>query len=241
MMTDAGKSPARLFVTGTDTGIGKTHVSCLILRQCISRGWDVAAYKPVCSGAIESIGKPPRWEDVERLRAATGNKWSNDQICAQRFFAPLAPPIAARLEGKAVDFNRLIEGANIFDNADLLVIEGAGGWLSPITETKTNADLAQALSAPVLIVARTGLGTINHTLLTIESIRRRGLTVAGVVLNSASPGMDDLSTVTNGDEIEARSGAPVLGTVVFGCDHELTTRGRAVSIDWKRLAETAAT
>lgn len=226
----------RLFITGTDTAVGKTHVTCLIARQLIARQLRVAAYKPVCSGAIEPVDDNPRWDDIERLKAATGHVWTTDQICAQRFVAPLAPPIAARLEGKSIDFAGLIEGARKFDSVDLLLIEGAGGWLSPVTEIKTNADLAQALEAPILVVARTGLGTINHTLLTIESIRRRGLKIAGVVLNRANAGGDDQSGLTNAAEIEAHSGVPVFGTVAFGSELELRQSSRLVAINWSLLA-----
>ncbi len=241
-MTNATDS-LRLFVTGTDTNVGKTHVTCLIARQSLARGLRVAAYKPVCSGAITSTSSllgsdssEPRWDDIERIKAAIGRQWSDEVICPQRFLAPLAPPIAAAREGRTVDFQRLIDGADRFAQVELLLIEGAGGWLSPLTETQTVADLAERLQVPVLIVARTGLGTINHTLLTVESIRARGLTVAGIVLNEVVVDHDDASCQTNGEEIEARSGAPVLGTVPHGNILELRRRGQPVTIDWCKLA-----
>ena len=156
-------------------------------------------------------------------------------ICPQRFLAPLAPPISARLEGKVVDFQQLIDGADRFGDIDGLLIEGAGGWLSPVTETQTVADLALALKAPVLIVARPGLGTINHTLLTIESIRARRLAVAGIVLNESCARDDDDSALTNPDEIEARSGVPVFGAIRYGSSAELQRNGKLVTINWQRL------
>ena len=115
----------RLFVTGTDTGVGKTHVTCLIARQLIAAGLRIAAYKPVCSGAIpfkhQSAERPadpsPRWDDIDRLKAATGENWPAEIICPQRL-APLAPPIAARREGKAVDFQQMIDGADRFGDVD---------------------------------------------------------------------------------------------------------------------------
>lgn len=231
-------SPSRrLFITGTDTGVGKTHVTCLIARQLIASGRRVAAYKPVCSGAIPSSPVAvPRWDDIERLQAATGRHWPDNVVCPQRFLAPLAPPIAARKEGKTINFTQLIDGANQFVEIDLLLIEGAGGWLSPITESQTNADLAAKLQAQVLIVARTGLGTINHSLLTIESIRARGLPVSGIVMSEASDPGDDESRQTNADEIEARSGITVLGTVLHGDEVELHRNGQPVTIDWYQLA-----
>ena len=234
-----------IFITGTDTGVGKTHLTCLIARQLLACGVRVAAYKPVCSGAI-ARPRPPsssestayyQWEDIERLRTATGGEWPDDVICPQRFLEPLAPPIAARLEGRTVDDRLLVEGARRFPGAELLLIEGAGGWLSPLTESTTVADLARELNVPVLIVARAGLGTINHTLLTIESIRSRGLIVAGVVLNEVIPVGDDTSYMTNGGEIEARSGVLVFGTIPHGNALELHREGRPVTIDWQRFAQ----
>ena len=238
---NATKPPKALFVTGTDTNVGKTHVTCLMARQLISRGLKAAAYKPVCSGALERAsvhhGSPIYlWDDVERLRSAVGDHWPDDIICPQRFLAPVTPSVAARLEGKTVDFDRLVSGAHQFSGTDVLLIEGAGGWLSPVTETQTVADLARQLNVPVLIVTRTGLGTINHTLLTVESIRARGLTVAGIVMNSTVIEADDLSRHSNADEIEARSGCPVFGTVEFGVSSELRRAGQAVTIQWEVLA-----
>lgn len=235
--------PSALFVTGTDTNVGKTHVTCLIARQLISRGLSVAAYKPVCSGAVDTAadnhgvvsGGPPRWDDIDRLKAAIGGQWPDEVICPQRFLAAVAPPVAAKLEGKSVDFELAINGAFAFKRAGLLLIEGAGGWLSPLTDTKTVADLAVALKVPVLIVARAGLGTINHTLLTVEAVRSRGLTVAGVVLNQPVPANDDLSVQTNADEIEARSGVTVFGMVDHGNQNDLCRAGRSVTIQWQQL------
>jgi dethiobiotin synthetase len=168
--------------------------------------------------------------------SATDRQWPEDWVCPQRFLAPLAPPLAAAQEGKIVNFQQLVDGANRFGSADCLLIEGAGGWLSPLTDTRTNADLAVALETPILIVARSGLGTINHTLLTIEAIRSRGLLVAGIVLNTCSSKDGDESVESNPNEIEARSGAPVLGSVSFGNCNELHRDGKPVTINWRRLS-----
>ncbi len=261
-------TPHGLFVTGTDTGVGKTHVTCLIVRQLLAAGVRVAAYKPACSGAVvthdvlsldeqapASINRVdasrwsresstsvlgsqsiiPRWDDIDRLYKATSRIWSKDTICPQRFIAPLAPPVAARLEGRSVDTRLLVDGAYRFSNADVLIIEGAGGWLSPLADETTVADLAVELNAPVLIVARAGLGTINHTLLTIEAVRSRGLVVAGVILNEVIPPGGDLSCLTNGGEIVLRGKVPVLGTVRHGNDIELQQNDDPVTIDWREL------
>ena len=231
-----------LFITGTDTGVGKTHITCLIARQLIATGVETAAYKPVCSGGIEknpakSHGlNDVEWDDIIRLSEATGGKWSDETICPQRFVAPVAPPVAARMEGRTVDFHLLVDGSRRFSGAEVLLVEGAGGWLSPLTEAASVADLAQELKLPVLIVARAGLGTINHTLLTIESIRARGLPIAGVVLNEVIPAGDDISCDTNGDEIQARGGVPVFGIVPHGSKFDLHQGGQPVTIYWQALA-----
>ena len=247
-----------LLITGTDTNVGKTWVTCLIARQLMACGLRVAAYKPVCSGAIitstressetitgtmagiSPVNSHVIWEDIERLKAVIGEEWSEEIICPQRFLAPLAPPIAAKQEGRIVDFLRMLSGAYQFPGADVLLIEGAGGWLSPLTDQFTVADVAAKLRAPVLIVARAGLGTINHTLLTIESIRHRGLEIAGVVLNESRPTDHDASTATNAEEIERRSGVPVFGVLPHGDDPSLLRGGIPVTIDWMLLAKPLA-
>ena len=234
----------RLFITGTDTGVGKTHVTCLIARQLIARGIRVAAYKPVCSGVLPASpmmsanvpGSLPQWDDIERIKSAIGGDWPDEVICPQRFLASLAPPVAARLEGRTVEFELLVDGVDAFRDVEMLLVEGAGGWLSPLTDTRSVADLAAQFGDPVLIVARTGLGTINQTLLTIESIRARGLTVAGIILNDTVALDADASIHTNADEIEARSGAPVFGTVSYGSSSELHRNGKPVTINWRQLA-----
>ena len=237
----APANPRGLFITGTDTGVGKTHVTCLIARQLIAAGVETAAYKPVCSGAVLSAAtNDVEWEDIVRLSAATHGKWPDEKICPQRFLAPLAPPIAAKMEGRTVDFQLLVDGSSQFPGAEVLLVEGAGGWLSPLSESTTVADLAQELKLPILIVARAGLGTINHTLLTIESVRGRGLSIAGVVLNEVVPSGDDISFRTNGDEIQARSGIPVFGIVPHGTKFDLHQGGRPVTIYWEALAGSMA-
>lgn len=230
-------TPKPLFVTGTDTNVGKTHVSCLIARQCLAQGRAVAIYKPACSGAIEKAAGDtiPKWDDIERIKSVIGTAWPDEVICPQRFLAPLAPPVAAKREGRAVDYNLLVRGADAFETVDLLLIEGAGGWLAPITDDRAVADLASGLQAPILIVARAGLGTINHTLLTIESVRARGLRIAGVVLNEVSQQTDE-SSQTNAEQIEAFSGVPVFGTVPYGDPLQIKKRGIAVTLDWEQIA-----
>ena len=226
-----------LFVTGTDTNVGKTHIAALIIRALKATGHRVGAYKPVCSGAVQDSTRGVRWDDIERLRDALGADWPDDAICPQRFLAPLAPPLAARAEGRTVDFDRLVSGAEWwFDHADLLIIEGAGGLLAPVTQSQTAAELARAIGYPLIIVARCGLGTINHTLLTIEAARHRGLSIAGVVLNQSHPADDRTLAEANAEEIEVRGAVPVLGIVDWGSPDDLHRHEAPVTIRWSDLA-----
>ena len=229
--------PPGLFVTGTDTNIGKTHVACLIVRALRSGGHLVGAYKPVCSGAVLDSTSVARWEDIQRLQAALGEDWPDDAICPQRFLAPLAPPLAARAEGSTVDFERLVSGAEWWlGKVDLLIVEGAGGLLAPVTQTQNAANLARVFGYPLVIVARCGLGTINHTLLTVEAARQRGLSIAGVVLNQCRPDDDRTLAEANAEEIQARGDVAVLGIVDWGSPDGLHRHGRPVTIHWSDLA-----
>lgn len=170
-----------LFVTGTDTGVGKTLVACALLRALRARGRDPAGMKPIETG----VG-PDGPLDALALRAAAGDLDPLDDVCPQRFALPAAPSVAAAAEGRSIElwavqraFERL--GAR----HDCVIVEGAGGLLVPVAEQKCMADLARDLELPVLVVARAALGTINHTLLTLEAAVARGLSVAGVVISHA--------------------------------------------------------
>lgn len=231
----------RLFVTGTDTGVGKTQATVWLVRELRQRGLRVGVYKPVCSGAIEQDGKLA-WDDIERLSAAIDDAVPRDRICPQSFHAPLAPPIAASLESRTVDESLLLTGATWWDDqADVLLIEGAGGWLSPVSTNWTNADLAQRLEADVLLVAANRLGVINHALLSIDHIRRH-CRLKGGLLNQVSPpadnsevlGIDDSAEI-NRREIESRGGVELWGTLSHGAQPRLISRGRPVVTDWEGL------
>lgn len=227
------------FVTGTDTGVGKTHVSCEIVRDLRMQGHRVGAYKPVCSGARIASNGRSIWDDVAKLQNALGGDVSEDQISPQRFDAPLAPPLAARQEGRSVDLNELQNGFDWWrSQCDLLVVEGAGGLLCPLTERETMADLAMRFQLPLLIVARLGLGTINHTLLTIEAARIRGLKIVGVLLNEATPlPIDDISIDSNAAEIALRGQVSVLGILRYQAAGWVSRFGEPIQLDWSALVD----
>jgi dethiobiotin synthetase len=197
-----------LFVTGTDTGVGKTEVACALLSGARAAGLDVGAMKPAQSGTA-----PGQVSDAERLRQAAGGGDPLELVCPYQFAPPLAPGVAARLAGVEISMPRLLEAARTLASRHAaLLVEGAGGLLVPLTLRQTYADLAVALGLPVLVVARAGLGTVNHTALTLEALRARGLAVAGVVLNRTGPD-DDPSVPSNAAEIERLTGAPVLASL----------------------------
>lgn len=226
-----------LFITGTDTGVGKTTVASAIVRLLRTQRVSVGAYKPVASGS-ESGPDGPVWEDAERLNSALGGIYPHEAICPQRFHAAVAPPVAARLEGAIVDAALLRRGADWWrERVELLVVEGAGGFLSPITETENVADLAVDLRFPLVIVARLSLGTINHTLLTIEAARARKLTVAGILLNQTSPpDSADQSLETNAVELSRRTPIPLLGVLPYSRGSDLLPVLASLRIDFVGLA-----
>jgi dethiobiotin synthetase len=214
-----------LFVTATDTGVGKTEVACGIVRGLRGRGLDVGAMKPAQSGVAP--GEP---SDADLLREAAGGGDPPELVCPYSFADPLAPAVAARLAGVEIALDRVLAAARaLAARHAALVVEGAGGLLVPLTARETYADLAAALGLPVLVVARAGLGTVNHTALTLEALRARGLRVAGVVLNRATAAADP-SIPHNAAEIERLGGAPVLASL----PHEPDAARRAA-----RMAEIA--
>ncbi len=197
-----------LFVTGTDTGVGKTVVTAAIAALAVAAGRATAVYKPAQTGV--GAADPG---DLDFVRAAAGDSPLLRTACAYRLREPLAPSVAARLEGVAIERTRLIETYEaLARDADVVLVEGAGGLLVPLEYAYTMADLARDLGLPVLVVARPGLGTLNHTALTVEAARARGLEVAGVVI-SGFPAGPDLASRTNPAEIVRLTGAPLLGAL----------------------------
>lgn len=193
-----------VMVTGTDTEVGKTYVSTVILKRLKGAGLSLGAYKPVCSGSVPDDMGQPTWSDVDLLAEAIQWKGSKDYICPQRFQAPVAPNTSASKQNQQVDELLLTHGAQVWlHEVSHLVIEGAGGFFSPLSDQSTTASLAEAFGSPVVVVAANRLGTINHTILTVEAIKKRGLSLNAIILNDVTDNSEgDESQETNAAEIQ---------------------------------------
>jgi dethiobiotin synthetase len=225
-----------LFITGTGTGVGKTYVSALIAKSLVAAGKKVGVYKPVASGCELRDGTLVS-ADAVGLWEAAGRPGTLEQVCPQLFAAPLAPHLAARAEGKRVDAALLRSGLDVWrESFDIVLVEGAGGLMSPISDDDYNADLAEEFGLPLVVVAANVLGTINATLQTliVADTFRNGLSVAGIILNSPQPIANDPSTDSNADELARRCVAPLLANVAFEGQLEPT-------VDWWSLAQPAST
>jgi dethiobiotin synthetase len=171
-----------VFITGTDTGVGKTVVSCALARGLRAAGIDVGVMKPVETGVLATGPL-----DAQALRLAADAEDALDLVCPIQFAMPAAPQASAIEAGGDVSIERIRDCFDLLQKRHtFMLVEGAGGLLVPLDEETTMADLAQELELPVLIVARASLGTINHTLLTLEACATRGLEVVGVVLSHAA-------------------------------------------------------
>lgn len=169
-----------VFVSGTGTEVGKTVVAAVIARTLARKGKRVAVFKPVVTGLDELAANAA---DHQLLRWAAGSEQSDDEIAPYLYGPPMSPHLAAELAGEEIEPQRLLAAARTAAaDAEVIVCEGVGGLLVPLTPRYLVRDLAVGLDLPLIIVAPTGLGTINHTLLTIEAARHVGLEVAAVVL-----------------------------------------------------------
>ncbi|MFQ5464703.1 MAG: dethiobiotin synthase [Thermodesulfobacteriota bacterium] len=201
------------FITGTDTGVGKTFVAGAAARALRSRGLDVGVMKPVETGcAVADVGLAPA--DATGLIKASGSTDPVEAVCPYRFAPALSPHLAARLEGVEIDPDLIKRTLDRLAAAhDVTLVEGAGGLMAPLAPGLTTADLVRALGVQLVIVAADRLGVINHTLLTVECARGRGIEVAGIVLNSpfppGPPGPVDESPAHNLAELRDLTGLPV--------------------------------
>ncbi len=229
-----------LFVTGTDTDVGKTAVAAAILRQCRAAGMRVGAYKPVASGCLPGFAG-----DAERLWQAAGCPRSVGDVCPQSFAAALAPSQAAAAEGGTIDESLLILGFDRWQRScAFTVVEGAGGLFTPLSENFLNVDLAVAYQLPLVVVDAARLGAIGRTLATVTAARARGLVVAAVVLSATIPPVVDATGPDRIDasgaiihhalaEIAARLPGVAVGLLAHGAD------AVRPMIDWPQLVSSS--
>lgn len=196
------------FVTGTDTEVGKTFATCALLHVARGQGLRAVGMKPVAAG-VDAAG---RNEDVEMLAAASCFPAPRELVNPYCFAAPVAPHIAAAVEGRVIDPERIAAAArDLAADADLLLVEGVGGFRVPLGDDIDTADLAVRLGLPVILVVGLRLGCLNHALLTAEAIRARSLTLAGWIANGIDPGMP--WPEENITALKERLGAQLLGVL----------------------------
>jgi len=199
-----------LFITGTDTEAGKTVVAGGIASSLARRRHRVAVCKPVATGC-ERRREGLVSEDAEFLAHHANSRFPLDVICPQRFAEPLAPAIAAERAGTRVEWEAIDRAiATMSRESDILIVEGVGGVMVPMDSSHLVLDMIKWLGLPTIIVARAGLGTINHTLLTVEALRRAGAGIAGVVINQYPPETPGIAEETNPRAIEKWGKVPIL-------------------------------
>jgi dethiobiotin synthetase len=223
-----------LFFTGTDTGVGKTVVTAGVAWLLRRQGRPVRVCKPVATGADWDGA---RWlsADTRLLAEAAGVAPDWEAVTPWTFPDPVAPPVAAGRQGRTLRLADLAAAVRARARPDsAMLVEGVGGLLCPLTERETVADLAGCLGLPLVIVTRRSLGTLNHTLLTLEVARGRKLAVAGVVVNETSP-PETLAEETNVDELRRRAGVPLLVVVPFQTAPAKAELPALASVDWWRL------
>ncbi|MDP3296829.1 MAG: dethiobiotin synthase [Thermodesulfovibrionia bacterium] len=209
-----------IFITGTDTGVGKTFVAVGLINALKEKGFDVCPMKPVETGCRTKKGKLIP-EDTMNLIKASGIKEAVDVINPYRFKHPLAPSVAAELERKLIKKEKIFSAYNYLSKKyDITIVEGAGGIMAPLYKKYLFLDFIKDLKLPVIIVSRPGIGTINHTLLTISVAKGRGINILGVVINYAGQIKNDISVKTNPKIIESVGGIPVLGIVPYSKNPE---------------------
>lgn len=201
------------FITGTDTGVGKTIVTGCLATLFKSRGEDVGVMKPIETGVnADSSGN----SDAKFLMEVTGTQDALEDVCPFRLKMPASPYQAARFEGKELEPEKILERFRALQSKhSMMLVEGAGGLLVPITRRYSMVDLALQMGLPLIIVSRVQIGTLNHTLLTINAARQHGLKIKGVILNSSNEGELNAVEAEQGSLIKEFSDVPVLGVCPF--------------------------
>ncbi len=201
-----------VFITGSDTGVGKTVVAGAVAAAVKTQGLDVGIMKPISTGAREIGGKLVS-DDARYLKEIVGSKDDDDLINPLRFRPALAPTLAASENGITIDLEKVWKSfEELKDKHDFVVVEGIGGLMVPIGEKLLVADMALKMDLAIVIVCKHSLGSINHTLLTVECAKGRGLRVKGIVINMLNKGKEFVS------EIEKYSSVPIIGTIPFKKD-----------------------
>jgi dethiobiotin synthetase len=206
-----------LFVTGTDTGVGKTLITGGIAAVLRQQGLKVGVFKPIASGCRED--------------------YSLSVITPVTYKTPAAPVTCVQIEGRAIDYEEIVAAYSyLCDNCDVVLVEGIGGAMVPIDAEHTVLDLAVEFDLPTVIVARPNLGTINHSLLTIEAVRKAGLPVAGLVISGYNAFEADIAEETSPDVICGFSHTNLLSIVPYD-EESSVEKGRLGFCDWKALSE----
>jgi dethiobiotin synthetase len=201
-----------LFITGTDTGVGKTHISCLLAQQLLGAGFTPIPRKPVESGCSRNADGQLVAADARALMQACEYPQPQSVVCPYPLQAAISPAEAARLQDESISLAQLQQACALAENetqndSARLLVEGAGGFYSPLCADGLNADLAQRLKLPVLLVAEDKLGCINHILLSLQAIESRGLEVFAVVLNQINPAS---SAMNNAAELSQLISQPLI-------------------------------
>jgi dethiobiotin synthetase len=203
-----------IFITGTDTGVGKTFFACGLAALLKKSGYKVGVMKPVETGCDQANGKLVP-QDAAALKEASGCELPLEQICPYRFREPLAPSVAAERDGARIDIDYLMSGyGEISETHDITIVEGAGGLLVPLLPSYTYADFAKVLKLPIIVVAENKLGMVNHLLLTLEHASCKGLSVLGYVLNQIES-HPSLAAETNREALVSLTGVPCMGEVPY--------------------------
>lgn len=203
-----------LFITGTDTGVGKTFFTCALAAYLKASGYRVGVMKPAETGCIDRNGRLYA-EDADFLKQASGSEQSIEQVCPYRLPEPLAPSIAAERAGVKISVDHLLDGLGDIKSAhDITLVEGAGGLMVPLLPSYTFADFASVAKLPVIVVAANKLGVINHLLLTLEHASCKGLLSLGYVLNQLES-EPSLAAETNREVLAGLTGVRCLGELPF--------------------------
>lgn len=218
----------RWFVTGTDTEVGKTVASCALLQAAAAAGYRCAGYKPVASGSTQTP-QGVRNEDALALQRHSSVSLPYEWVNPLAFIEPTSPHIVSAEEGRPIDFTQLSAGLRrIEQQADWVLTEGAGGWLTPLSQTATFADWVVQERLPVVLVVGIRLGCINHALLTAQAVAASGLPLAGWIANGIQPAgsrhREYLATLTQ------RLPAPLLGEIPHLTGDDAETAGKYLSL-----------